>query len=187
MKSFQIYKTLTWTKLSLRLSVKYRLPVLFNRLWYEERLPSRPHDTGKWSKGYCCSAETRRPEGWQTKHWSPVSTPITTQMDYLPLKKTISNEYYVLKELLLTYLHYTWLAYILPHALYVQGDWGYVFVSSSLLARILKVVVQILCGSKRHARMGSGGMLPQKILKNWSLLDVISAILTAVNVFQFTF
>jgi len=34
---------------------------------------------------------------------------------------------------------------------------------------------------------GSGGMLPQKILKNWSLLDVISAILTAVNVFQFTY
>ena len=46
----------------------------------------------------------------------------------------------------------------------------------SLLARILKVGA-ILLG-------GSGGMLPKKILKNWSLLDVISAILTSVNVKQ---
>jgi len=45
-----------------------------------------------------------------------------------------------------------------------------------LLARIFKVGLG-----------GCGGMLPQKILNNWSLLDVISAILTAVNVFQFTY
>ena len=67
--------------------------------------------------------------------------------------------------------------------------------TSSLLARIFKVGVQTLCGLKapiawhlwRHAMGGSGGMLPQKILKNWSLLDMISAILTAVNVFKFTY
>ena len=58
---------------------------------------------------------------------------------------------------------------------------------SRLLARILKVGVQILCGPNAMLLGGSGGVFPQKILKNWSHLDVISANLTAVNVFQFTY
>ena len=49
------------------------------------------------------------------------------------------------------------------------------------------------CESKFYGAAGtmllgvSGGILPQKILKNCSLLDVISVILTAVNIFQLNY